>query len=60
MVEATADRTALVLLLAALPVVPAGAVPAIDGISVFPNDHIWNARVDALPVDPDSALSSRL
>ena len=57
MVEATANRTLLVLLLlAALLVVPAGAAPAIDGVTVFPNDHIWNARVDSLPVDPDSAL----
>ncbi len=37
-------------------VVPAGAAPAIDGVPVFPGDHIWNARVDTLPVDPDSAL----
>ncbi len=46
----------VLLLLAALLVVPAGAAPAIDGVSVFPNDHIWNARVDALPVDANSAL----
>ena len=56
MVEAKAYLGFLVLLLAALLVVPAGAAPAIDGVTVFPDDHIWNARVDSLPVDPDSAL----
>ncbi len=57
MVEATAIQLPLVLLLlAALLVVPAGAAPAIDGVPVFPGDHIWNARVDTLPVDPNSAL----
>ncbi len=56
MVDATAVRTPLALLLAALLVVPAGAAAAIGGVPVFPDDHVWNARVDALPVDPNSAL----
>lgn len=57
MVVATADLTRVVLLLlAALLAVPAGAAPAIDGVPVFPSDHVWNARVDTLPLDPNSAL----
>ena len=56
MVEATAVRIPLLLLLAALLALPSAAAPAIDGVPVFPSDHIWNARVDALPVDPNSAL----
>jgi PKD repeat protein len=56
MVDATAVRTPLALLLAALLVVPAGAAAAIGGVPVFPDDHVWNARIDALPVDPNSAL----
>jgi len=31
------------------------AQPRIGGCAVFPPDHIWNARVDHLPVDPHSA-----
>jgi PKD repeat protein len=57
MVVATARRAVpVLLLLAALLVVPACAAPAIDGVSIFPDDHIWNARVDGLPLDPNSAL----
>ncbi len=29
--------------------------PSVNGVPVFPSDHIWNARVDSLPVDPRSA-----
>jgi hypothetical protein len=29
--------------------------PSVSGIPVFPSDHIWNTRVDSLPVDPRSA-----
>lgn len=38
-----------------LPVVsrPADS-PVIDNCPAFPADHIWNARVDSLPVDPRS------
>lgn len=34
---------------------PAPAFAAIAGCPVFPDDHIWNVRVDTLPVDPRSA-----
>jgi hypothetical protein len=30
--------------------------PSIAGCSVLPADSIWNTRVDALPVDPQSAI----
>jgi len=29
--------------------------PSISGVSIFPGDHIWNTRVDSLPVDSRSA-----
>ena len=29
--------------------------PSISGVSIFPVDHIWNTRVDSLPVDSHSA-----
>jgi hypothetical protein len=29
--------------------------PSVSGVPVFPPDHIWNTRVDSLPVDPRSA-----
>ena len=32
-----------------------GAAPAIGGCPVFPPDSVWNARVDTLPVHPQSA-----
>ncbi len=28
--------------------------PILDGCPLFPADHIWNARVDGLPVEPSS------
>jgi hypothetical protein len=34
---------------------PAPAFAAIAGCPVFPDDHIWNVRVDTLPVHPRSA-----
>jgi len=34
---------------------PAGAAPSLGGCPVFPPNSIWNARVDALPVHPQSA-----
>ena len=29
--------------------------PSLEACQVFPDDHIWNARVDDLPLDPSSA-----
>jgi hypothetical protein len=29
--------------------------PSVGGVKIFPADHIWNTRVDSLPVDPRSA-----
>ena len=29
-------------------------VPRLDGCPVFPDDNIWNTRVDSLPIDPNS------
>lgn len=37
-----------------LPAGPALAQPIVGRCSVFPADNIWNAPVDALPVDPQS------
>jgi hypothetical protein len=49
----------LIAALAACFSMPAQAAslsaPSIDGISVFPADHIWNVRADSLPVDSRSA-----
>ena len=41
------------VILATAPTV--SAAPTIAGCPVFPDDNIWNARVDTLPVDPRSA-----
>jgi hypothetical protein len=30
-------------------------IPTINNCSVFPSDNVWNARVDSLPVHPNSA-----
>ena len=39
-----------------LPLIMRGnSSPAIDGCPVFPADNVWNARVDALPVDAKSS-----
>ena len=39
-----------------LPVVQNGSAgPTLEGCPVFPADHIWNAPIDTLPVDPNSA-----
>jgi hypothetical protein len=46
----------LLLVLAACGAAPTtgagGPPPSLDGCDVFPADHYWNARVDALPVHP--------
>jgi len=34
---------------------PVFSAPTLSGCSIFPDDNIWNTRVDALPVDPNSA-----
>jgi hypothetical protein len=34
---------------------PASAAPTIAGCPVFPDDNVWNTRVDTLPVHPRSA-----
>jgi hypothetical protein len=36
------------------PDLPAGSGPTLVGCPVFPADHIWNTRVDALPLHPRS------
>ena len=46
---------ALVLLTACAGAQPTvGDGPVLAGCPVFPVDHVWNVRVDALPVDPAS------
>jgi hypothetical protein len=49
----------LLTVLIAVIAIPAQAAslsaPSIDGVSVFPSDHIWNTRADSLPVDSHSA-----
>jgi hypothetical protein len=30
--------------------------PSLSGIQIFPKDHIWNTRVDNLPVDANSGI----
>ena len=47
-------RTAAALAVAALAA-PSGAAPSIGGCPVFSPDSVWNARVDTLPVHPQSA-----
>ena len=32
-----------------------GSGPTVSGVSIFPPDHIWNTRIDSLPVDTRSA-----
>ena len=49
---------ALLLLFGPATAVPGNdpsPVPAIDGVAIFPSDHIWNVPVDTLPVDARSA-----
>ncbi|MFA5347492.1 MAG: VCBS repeat-containing protein [Methanoregula sp.] len=36
-----------------LPEIAGG--PSVSGVPLFPSDHIWNTRVDSLPVDSRSA-----
>ena len=33
---------------------PSGTLPEIAGCTVFPADNVWNARIDTLPLDPNS------
>jgi hypothetical protein len=33
-----------------------GNSPSLSGIQIFPKDHIWNTRVDTLPVDANSDI----
>lgn len=47
-------RATAALALAVLAL-PSGAAPTIGGCPVFPADNVWNVRVDALPVHPQSA-----
>jgi hypothetical protein len=46
---------AVATIAAAAFAVPAGAAPTLGGCPVFPANSIWNARVDTLPVHPQSA-----
>lgn len=40
----------------AIPAMPANDGPAIANCPVFPANNIWNARVDSLPVHPQSEM----
>ena len=33
--------------------------PSVSGVMIFPADHIWNTRVDSLPLDPQSSAYTR-
>ena len=48
----------LVLTIFFCTLLPAQAanLPPITGVQFFPADHIWNVRVDTLPVDPKSNM----
>ena len=49
-------RGNVLLAIACLPLAaPLGAQPRIAGCAVFPANNVWNARVDTLPVDPNSS-----
>lgn len=55
-------RSAIVFLLftiflTVIPVVEANTnnSASLDGIQIFPKDHIWNVPIDTLPVDSRSA-----
>jgi len=48
-----AARAAAIALAASAP--PGGAAPVVGGCPVFPDDNVWNVRVDALPVHRQSA-----
>ena len=41
-----------------LPVQAANSLP-LSGIQIFPKDHIWNTRIDNLPVDAKSDVYLR-
>lgn len=57
-VACLAVRLAALLLLAACAAAeaPPADGPALAGCPVFPGDHVWNVRVDALPRDPATDL----
>jgi hypothetical protein len=50
----------LVLTIFLLMILPAQAAtansPSLSGIQIFPKDHVWNTRVDNMPVDPKSGV----
>lgn len=50
----TAALAALGLAAASFAPAPLLAQPRIDGCALLPANNIWNVRVDALPVEPDS------
>lgn len=56
-IPAVATVVAVLLCIGLLLVLAGGALRAqqIDSCAVFPTDSIWNVRVDALPVDGNSA-----
>jgi hypothetical protein len=50
------SQTAPLLAVIFAAVVPLWAqAPTIGGCSIYPQDHVWNTRVDHLPVHPNSA-----
>jgi len=46
------------IFLSSMPLAQAAFInsPSLSGIQIFPKDHIWNTRVDNLPVDAKSNL----
>lgn len=53
--EAVIRTYALLALAACTSLMLEAQIPTISGCSVFPSDNVWNARVDSLPVHPNSA-----
>jgi hypothetical protein len=48
--------SATVTVTATATAVSSGGGPTLGGCPVFPADHIWNRRIDTLPVDPNSSV----
>ena len=48
----------LTFFLSMIPLAHAATVnsPSLNGMQIFPKDHIWNTRVDNLPVDAKSNI----
>jgi thioredoxin-related protein len=46
----------LTIFLSIIPLSQAANSPSLNGLQVFPEDNIWNTRVDTLPVDAKSAI----